>query len=201
MSRKLLLLCIVASASLWAQKKPVTIEMLATQPPARARSGPVVWSHDGKSFAFQEGNKLWRYDVASRQQKELADLTKLVHQAVDGAEPKAFGWRNRNVEEQAFQWSRSGREMLISAGGDLFLAHLDSGAMEQLTATPERESDPKLSPDGRYVSFRRNNDLYCLDIAATQVRRLTADGSPTLLNGGLDWVYPEELELATASRC
>lgn len=198
MSRKLLLICIVASASLWAQKKPVTIEMLATGTPARAGFGPVVWSQDGKSFAFREGNKLLRYDVASRQQKEIADLTKLRNQAVDGAEPKAFGWRNRNVEEQAFQWSRSGREMLISAGGDLFLAHLDSGAMEQLTATPERESDPKLSPDGQYVSFRRNNDLYCLDIAATQVRRLTADGSPALLNGGLDWVYPEELELSTA---
>ena len=28
--------------------------------------------------------------------------------------------------------------------------------------------------------------------------RLTADGSPTLLNGELDWVYPEELDLSTA---
>jgi dipeptidyl-peptidase 4 len=40
--------------------------------------------------------------------------------------------------------------------------------------------------------------LYCLDIAAKQVTRLTRDGSATLLNGELDWVYPEELDLATA---
>src|SRR5262249_50817061 len=46
--------------------------------------------------------------------------------------------------------------------------------------------------------FRRQQDLYCLDIASKKETRLTPDGSPALLNGQLDWVYPEELELSTA---
>ncbi len=37
-----------------------------------------------------------------------------------------------------------------------------------------------------------------MDLASRQVTRLTEDGNPTLLNGELDWVYPEELDLGTA---
>ena len=55
-----------------------------------------------------------------------------------------------------------------------------------------------MSPDGRRVAFRRRQDLYTLDIASRKETRLTRDGSPTLLNGQLDWVYPEELYLSTA---
>ncbi len=82
--------------------------------------------------------------------------------------------------------------------GDLFLFSLDTGSWEQLTATAEAERDPKLSPDGARVAFRRGHDLYTLEIASKQVARLTDDGSATLLNGELDWVYPEELDLGTA---
>src|SRR5258708_36680186 len=48
------------------------------------------------------------------------------------------------------------------------------------------------------VAFRRMFDLYALDIASGKETRLTRDGSETLLNGQLDWVYPEELEISTA---
>jgi len=88
--------------------------------------------------------------------------------------------------------------MLVSVEGDLFLLHIGSGKWEQLTATPEVERDPKLSPDGRFVSFRREHDLYCLEIASKKVTWLTNDGSSTLWNGEMDWVYPEELYLSTA---
>src|SRR5262249_5225919 len=68
----------------------------------------------------------------------------------------------------------------------------------QLTATAEPERDPKLSPDGSRVLFRRGHDLYTMDVASRSIKRLTDDGSATLLNGELDWVYPEELDLSTA---
>jgi dipeptidyl-peptidase-4 len=75
---------------------------------------------------------------------------------------------------------------------------VDSGKFEQLTATPEVEHDPKMSPGGRYVSFRRDHDLYSLEVSSKRVTRLTGDGSATVWNGELDWVYPEELNLSTA---
>ena len=48
------------------------------------------------------------------------------------------------------------------------------------------------------MAFRRGWDLYVLNLADGRETRLTSDGSDTLRNGGLDWVYPEELELGTA---
>ncbi len=138
------------------------------------------------------------YDVAAKQEKELLSLEPLQKAAVPIPEPQRFDWRNRRVSEDSLQWSDSGKELLLSVRGDLFLFTLDSGKWDQLTATPEPERDPKLSPDRARVAFRRGHDLYSMDLASRQVTRLTEDGNATLLNGELDWVYPEELDLGTA---
>jgi len=53
--------------------------------------------------------------------------------------------------------------------------------------------DPTLSPDGSRVAFVQDNDLYVMTIASQQSIRITDDGSPTRLNGRLDWVYQEEI--------
>ena len=39
----------------------------------------------------------------------------------------------------------------------------------------------------------KGNDLWFVEVASGKATRLTADGSPTVLNGRLDWVYEEEL--------
>jgi len=138
------------------------------------------------------------YDVAAKQEKELLSLDPLQKAAVPMPEAQRFDWQNRRVSEDSLQWSDSGKELLLSVRGDLFLFTLDSGKWDQLTATAEPEHDPKLSPDGARVAFRRGHDLYSMDLASRQATRLTEDGNPTLLNGELDWVYPEELDLGTA---
>jgi dipeptidyl-peptidase-4 len=94
------------------------------------------------------------------------------------------------------QFSDSGKELLFPSGGDLFLIHVDTGKWDQLTKTPVAEMDPKLSPDGKMVAFRRGWDLYAVDAAGHETR-LTRGGTDTLRNGAPDWVYPEELELGT----
>ncbi len=138
------------------------------------------------------------YDVPSKSEKELLSLEPLEKAAVPAPERERFDWQNRRVSEDRVQWSDSGKELLLEARGDLFIYHLDSGKWDQLTATPEPERDAKLSPDGAQVAFRRGHDLYTLAIAPRKLTRLTEDGSATLLNGELDWVYPEELDLGTA---
>jgi dipeptidyl-peptidase-4 len=165
---------------------------LVAQQPAR-----VVWAPGGRQFAFVENRSVWLYDVPAGTRRELIALGRLDRLAVQGNRD-ATEWPSRRLVEQPVQWSSSGKELLISAAGDLFLYHLDSGRLDQITATPEVEHDAKLSPDGAHVAFRRDHDLYALDIGSRTLTRLTQDGSPTLLNGETDWVYPEELGLTTA---
>ncbi|MDQ2901599.1 MAG: DPP IV N-terminal domain-containing protein, partial [Acidobacteriota bacterium] len=180
-----------------AERQPVTIESIMKSPPRRDR-GSITWAPDGKRFLYEEAKQLWIFDVASRQKRSIVPLQKLEDAAVKTEPAAVFDWTNRRVGEQDRQWFQSGERILVSAGGDLFMVTLDSGAFVQLTATDVAERDPKLSPDNRFVSFRRGHDLYCLDIGSKKTIRLTHDGSPTLLNGEMDWVYPEELDLTTA---
>ena len=80
----------------------------------------------------------------------------------------------------------------------MFVWSEGSGKIEQLTATEVVERDPKFSPDGTKVSFRRAAELYCIEIASKKVTQLTNDSSAMRWNAMLDWVYPEELDLGTA---
>ncbi|HUO29512.1 MAG TPA: S9 family peptidase [Bryobacteraceae bacterium] len=177
-----------------AEKEPLTIQNM----PAPPHMPAVTWAPDGKRFAWREEKSIWQYDVASRKKTEVLALDPLEEKAVLPPKEEVTDWTNRRVGEHSFEWSPNGEDMLIAVEGDLFILHIGSGQWEQLTATPEVERDPKLSPDGRFVSFRREHDLYSLEISSKKVTRLTTDGSATLWNGEMDWVYPEELYLSTA---
>lgn len=69
----------------------------------------------------------------------------------------------------------------------------DGKSEVQLTATKDKEVNPTLSPDGKYVAFTRNNNLYVLDVVSKQEKALTSDGSEVILNGYASWVYMEEI--------
>ncbi len=195
MPRRLLFL-ILTTLPVFAQKKPVTLESLKDV--KHEVDVAPTWAPDGKTFLFEKDQSVRIYDPAKKTSRELVSIDKLDEAAVKGPEEGAFGWTNRRVESGGAEFSASGKEVLYLAAGDLFLIHVDTGKWQQLTKTPEAEEDPKLSPDGKMVAFRRASDLYTLEIASGKETRLTHDGSETLLNGELDWVYPEELELGTA---
>ena len=197
--RKTLLFLLVAFSA-YGQKKPVTLEALNQWRASRPRDvpGDPVWAPDGKTFVFEQGNRLKLYDIAAKKARDVVDLAALDAVAMDSPGPERFDWENRRVREARFQWDPAGREVLYDSGGDLFLIDVRTAKWRQVTRTPVAERDPKFSPDGKSISFRRDWDLYVLNIASGAESRLTANGSDTLRNGGLDWVYPEELDLGTA---
>lgn len=198
MTRLWLLALLIAPA--FAQKKPITLETLNQGGGRGGRGGgPVNWAPDGKTFVFRQGRSLRIYDPATKGSKELISTEALDAAAVKPPAPYGpFDWTNRRTRAGGLQWSQDGTKLLYESSGDLFLIHVDTGKWEQITKTPEIERDPQLSPDGKSVAFRRGSDLYAIDIAAGKETRLTTGGTATLINGGLDWVYPEELDLGTA---
>jgi dipeptidyl-peptidase 4 len=84
--------------------------------------------------------------------------------------------------------------VLINWSNDLFYYEFGSDRAIRLTSNPEEEVGEGFSPDGRMVSFVRENNLYVEDLGMQRRdRALTRDGSDKILNGRLDWVYQEEL--------
>ncbi len=76
-------------------------------------------------------------------------------------------------------------------GGDVYVRV--SGTETQLTNDKDKKANPTISPDGNYVAYTKNNDLYTVNIATKKENRLTSDGSETILNGYASWVYMEEI--------
>lgn len=51
----------------------------------------------------------------------------------------------------------------------------------------------RVSDDGKWRTFVRENDLYIADAKTHDVRCITENGGPDQFNGALDWVYQEEI--------
>jgi dipeptidyl-peptidase 4 len=179
-----------------AARKPVTVEAVLAHPASRPPQ--ITWSPDGERFIVNDHGVLSVYDIHSGKDHRVIAVEELDRAAVPAPPSAVYDWTDRHVSEHDVQWFADGKRVLVAASGDLFIVDLNKGHFEALTQTPEVERDPKLSPDNRYVSFLRGSDLFSLEVAEKSVTRLTTNGSATLLNGQLDWVYPEELDLGTA---
>jgi dipeptidyl-peptidase 4 len=79
-----------------------------------------------------------------------------------------------------------------SRRGTHHLVDLASGRTWPVSKSPGRQLLAKFAPDGRRISFVRDNDLWLSDPVAGTEQRLTTDGSEVIINGTTDWVYEEE---------
>jgi dipeptidyl-peptidase-4 len=86
-----------------------------------------------------------------------------------------------------------GRRIIYILAGDLFLVEFPAGEVKRLTQTPSEETSVTFSPDGEWISFIRDNDIYAIERETGNEQRLTIGATDTLLNGRLSWVYWEEL--------
>lgn len=76
-----------------------------------------------------------------------------------------------------------------------YALHLINATQDTIKVVDLRDDmvNPTLSPDGAYVAFTRNNDLYTLNINNKKETRWTLDGSDVILNGYASWAYMEEI--------
>lgn len=75
-----------------------------------------------------------------------------------------------------------GRQLAFVTAGDVWLASIDGGTAERLTAHPARHYAPRFSPDGQRLLFAAGRDgagdLYMLDLAGGAPRQLTFQDEP-----------------------
>lgn len=80
---------------------------------------------------------------------------------------------------------------IITKGNDLYLSKNVEDI--RLTNDVDKEINPTVSPDGNYVAYTKNNDLYTVNLSTIKETRITKDGTETILNGYASWVYMEEI--------
>src|SRR5688500_10581647 len=193
-------------------KSGLTLEAITGNAPL---SGPTLTkpqiAPDGSRVTFLRGKDsnrnqldLWEYDVASGQTRLLVD-SKVVLPGTEtlSDEEKARRERQRIASLSGivdYQWSPDGKALLFPLGGELYLydlAETGKAAVRRLTNGGGFATDPKISPEGGFVSFIRDRDLWIVDLTSGQEVRLTSDGSDTIGNGVAEFVADEEMDRHT----
>ncbi|MFY8166209.1 MAG: DPP IV N-terminal domain-containing protein, partial [Sediminibacterium sp.] len=80
---------------------------------------------------------------------------------------------------------------VIVKNANLFLK--DNGNETQLTFDAAEEKNPTLSPDGNFVGYTKNNNLFTLSLADKKETAITNETTKGILNGYASWVYFEEI--------
>lgn len=96
-----------------------------------------------------------------------------------------------------YMWDEAGDEILIPAGGQLYLAHAKSGEVTQLGDTGGAAIDAQISPRGRYVTYVQNQNLHAIDVRSGRQVKLTTEGKATLSFGVAEFVAQEEMDRYT----
>ena len=191
----LVLAAVLVSPSLFGEDREITVDWIfSDEGEAIAKAPDAEWTADGDVMLLDG-----RVPKAARTIERVRPDTGARSPAVEArAALSSLGalLGGKDVPE-ALEWppsfDGSGRAAVYVYGGDLYRLDLEASRFERLTRTDAEEMAPRLSPDGRKLAFVRGNDLWVLDLATKTETRLTSDGSETVLNGRLSWLYWEEV--------
>lgn len=169
--------------------------------------GPARWLDNGEGYTTLEasasgnGTDIVRYDTKSGKRTVLV----LAHRLIP--EGAATG-----MEIDNYEWSQDKRRLLIftntrkvwriNTRGDYWVLDLKSWQLQKLggDARPSTLMFAKFSPDGKYVGYVCERNLYVQSLLDGEIIQLTSDGSDTIINGTSDWVYEEEFRLRDGFR-
>lgn len=170
----LVLLMVLSACSTKAQKQQLTAEQIVQFNSLDIVNQPMrvlYWLNDSQavlSIPSSSGNgNTPNLMLADAKQKTLTPYNGSVYPASSAARVI--------IKDYALQ--------LINAARDTI----------RLVDIKEAMENPTLSPNGAYVAFTRNNDLYTLNIEDKEETRWTFDGSDVILNGYASWAYMEEI--------
>lgn len=177
------------------EKKAITVEWLYSGESRKITTVPLYfWLEDGTALlwdtrvqgderTFEQLNpKNGKRTPALDREKAVASAASLLG---DEKAPKSIMWPD--------SFDPSGKRAVYLMQGDIFLLDMKNATLSRVTETEAEEKCINFSPDGNALAFVRENDLFVYDITEGAETRLTNDGSDTLLNGTLSWVYWEEV--------
>ena len=165
----------------------------------------IAWAPDSKRLSYFDTKgsdkvaktELWAMETATGERTLLISAEKLESALPALASQQSLATGARHQAPLHYQWAPGGDALLLEASHSLAWFDLKSQAARVLTSGKEDLGDAKISPDGKYVSFVRNHNVWLVSTVDGTERALTMGGSEEVRKGELDWVYPEELEIFT----
>jgi dipeptidyl-peptidase 4 len=187
--------------------RELTVERIYGEPSLSGSSTTgIEWSPDSKRISYLERNpqgnnaatELWTMDAATGERKVLvnSETLKTITQPQKTKATQATGLGR--IEPGSYFWSPAGNSLVFAGGTNLVLLDLKTMTPKSLVSGEVDIEDPKFSPDGKWISFVRDWNLWIVNVASGETKAISTGGREEILEGKLDWVYPEELDLTTA---
>ncbi len=195
-------LLLAAGCALSAQpQKPLTVEAIFAHGPLIGNlPEDLAWSPDGRHLTYIDSGQLIDLDPGSGRPHVLVSRAKMAPLTEAGGSERDRDHRSR-YHMASYLWAPDSAHLLFDSSGRLWYYDLKTGTGVQIADTGAASGDdPKFSPDGASVSFLRNHGIEVVRLhggempPAAVVPAPAASGGQALLNGGVDWVYEEELE-------
>ena len=187
--------------------RQLTLEDVARYPrPGMNAPNQVEFTPDNQKITYllaSEGSlaqDLWTYDLASGERRQLTrmatDAASHTGQFSLDEELRRERSRQRGLGVTSYQFAQSTENgpliLLIPFDGRLFVAR-GSEHLIPLSNT-EGAIDQQLSPDGSYVAFVRDGELYSLKTdGSEQPRLLTSGAEDGVTNGLAEYIAQEEI--------
>jgi dipeptidyl-peptidase-4 len=159
--------------------------------------GGLTWSPNGEHLTYLDGGELVDLDPATGKPHILVSRAKLSSLTSDTANEKDRDHRAR-YSMASYLWAPDSSHLLFDTNGRLWLYDLKTGTGLNIGSSGSASGDdPKFSPDGRILSFIKDHGLSVIHLreTGTPVSNLAVPGNPGILNGEVDWVYEEELDV------
>jgi dipeptidyl-peptidase-4 len=180
-----------------AATRPVTVEEIYNQEQATLPPQGMAWSPDGARLSYiGDQGDLMATEGGTGISQVLIDRARMI--ALNAPVTSEHDRNNRTRYHQAsYIWVPDSKHVLFDSSGQLWFFDLATKTGLQVASTGSGSGDdPKFSPDGNYLSYIREHNLYVRKLRDTNAAsRLTDSQNDTLLNGEVDWVYEEELDV------
>jgi dipeptidyl-peptidase-4 len=179
--------------------RPWTVNEIFGRPGDPTGNPPegISWSPDGKLATWIDDNG----DVVGLQPPDTTPKKLIAYNKIASLLNAAMPERDRDhrarYDQPDYIWAPDSQHILFDTNGQLWLYTLKNGTGVQIGNSGAMSGDDaKFSPNGQLVSYLHDSNLYVQrpDGSAPPLA-LTNTTDPTLLNGGVDWVYLEELDV------
>jgi dipeptidyl-peptidase-4 len=181
-----------------AAQKPLTVEAifahgsLIGQPPEG-----LTWSPDAKHLTYMEDGELMELDPATNKAHVLVSKA-LLATFTEGKDTETDRDHRERYKQPSYLWAPDSTHLLFDRKGRLWLYDLRNGAGVEVGSTGAASGDdPSFSPDGESISFLRAHGLAVMRLKETGKPATVVAAAPNAntLNGGVDWIYLEELDV------
>ena len=161
----------------------------------------VAWSPDGRRLTYLAAGELVEMEPGSGDAHVLVNRAKMASFSGESGSETDRDHRER-YKMASYLWAPDSAHLLFDSNGRLWLYDLHNRTGVQIGFTgADSGDDPKLSPDGRFISYVREHGLSAIRLldAGTSTTTVARAHNPTtlpvILDGEVDWVYEEELNV------